>query len=58
MISGLLKGMSQRGINNEPERYALAAQAITLLERHHALELLDDAQMHGVQIALQRSASY
>ncbi|WP_211467414.1 DUF4123 domain-containing protein [Collimonas silvisoli] len=57
MISGLLKQLTEYGIKKDKERYALVAQAIMLPERDQALALLEDAQKHGAEIALQRAAS-
>ncbi len=57
MIRGLLKQLTEYGIKKDKERYALVAQAIMFPERDQALALLEDAQKHGAEIALQRSAS-
>ncbi|MQR00239.1 DUF4123 domain-containing protein [Glaciimonas soli] len=57
MISNLLGEMTLRGINSEPERYALMMKAITFSDRTYALELLDQAQKIGVEAALRRSSA-
>lgn len=57
MIEGLLKQLTERGINNDRDRYLLAVRSLMFSEQHEALKLLDEAQELGVEMALQRNAT-
>ncbi|WP_211453413.1 DUF4123 domain-containing protein [Collimonas antrihumi] len=56
MIAGLLKEMDLRGIKKDTDRRNLIVDALMMPDRYQALALLDAAQEHGVDVALQRAS--
>ncbi|MFC5473376.1 DUF4123 domain-containing protein [Paraherbaspirillum soli] len=56
VIVELLAGMDRRGIKNDLERRNLIRGALQMPDKFEVLALLDAAQKHGVEAALQRFA--